>query len=81
MAQLGVKRTKFMLFAVGGAVLHPRSQAGITIQLLHFLRNAGFALGDKFNNTTCKASQASDILGAVACSDTAAILIEIPINP
>lgn len=53
---------------------------GIAIQLLHFLRDAGFTLGDELNNTACETSQASDILGAVACSDTAVILIEIPID-
>ncbi|MCO6432866.1 hypothetical protein C8R30_11833 [Nitrosomonas nitrosa] len=31
-------------------------QTGIAIQLLHFLRDAGFSLGDELNNTTRETS-------------------------
>jgi len=55
-------------------------QADIAIQLLHFLGDAGFALGDVLSDAACETAQASDILGAVACPDAASILIEVPIN-
>ena len=52
----------------------------ITIQLLHFLRGAGFTLGNELNDTACETAQASDIPGAVARSDAAAIL-NGPVTP
>jgi len=47
---------------------------------LHFLRDAGFTIGDELDDPDREAPQASDILRAVTCADATAILIEIPIN-
>jgi hypothetical protein len=55
-------------------------QASIAIQLLHFLRDTGFTLGDALNDIAGETSQTGDIFWAVACTDAAAILIEILID-
>ena len=50
--------------------------ASIAIQLLHFLRDTGFTLGDEPNDIARETSQTSDILWTAAV-----ILIEIPSDP
>jgi hypothetical protein len=47
---------------------------------LHFLSDAGFAIGDELNDADGEAAQARDVLWAVACADTTSIFIEIPID-
>ena len=50
------------------------------MQVAHFFCDAEFSIGDKLNGTDGEATQAGHVFGAVACADTAAILIEVPID-
>ena len=50
------------------------------MQLAHFFRDAGFSIGDELNGGHDEATQARHVLGAIACADTAAILIEVSVD-
>ena len=50
------------------------------MQLAHFFCDAGFSIGDELNHADREATQARHVFGAIARADTAAILIEVPID-
>ena len=50
------------------------------MQLAHFFRDAGFSIRDELNGGHGEATQARHVLGAIACADTAAILIEVSVD-
>ena len=55
-------------------------QSSVTVQLAHSFCDAGFPIGKELNGTDGEATQSGHVFGAVACADTAAILIVIPVD-
>jgi len=62
---------------------HPQiveDQADIAVQLGHFLRDAGFPVGEMVQDTDGEATKARDVLGTMAGANAAPVLIEVPVD-